>query len=114
MVGLAVWPIYLSGPMEVRIDLEKKTYIAKYGWPLVPKSWEGLLSDISGIQVAQNSSSYAWMLILRFQSRRRGIILGLFSNRTKAEAAVGEVINRLGLEVPVPYVPPLNEQVSRV
>lgn len=101
----AVLCIYLAGPNEVHIDLDRRTYRAQRGWPLWPKYWSGPLTDISGVVVSQNNQSYTWMVVMHWKTGRRKIVLGQFSKQAKAEAAAAQVIESLGIDVPAPDVP---------
>ncbi len=90
--------VNLSGPSEVTINLEKRTYLARDGWPFAPKVWSGPIEEISEIQFISPRGASGF-LIAWWKARRTAITLGQFGDRAEAEAAATQVANLLGMEV---------------
>ena len=99
VAGLVPLFAYMAGPSEITIDIDTKTYIAKFGWPIVPKAWAGPLSDISRLGVGCTSGNC--ILTIRWKQKRAGIIIGAFGSRAKAEAAAAQVAKLLEIDVTI-------------
>ena len=98
-VGLLPIFAYLAGPSELQIDLDRNTYAAKSGWPMISKVRSGPLSDVSRLDVTYAKGNA--LLIVRWKQQKAGIIIGSFGTRAKAEAAGTQVARLLGIDVPV-------------
>lgn len=99
ILGALLYVYLTSGPSEMRIDLDRKTFKAIEGPPLVPKTWEGPLADLTSINIAYNVGVYS--LHLHWKGRVRGICVGKFNTRPKAEDGADELASRLRINVPI-------------
>ncbi len=102
-LALAVGLIYLSGPSEILINIDKKIYTVRSGWPLLPKIQRGTLEEISGIRITRNSEGCNYMLSLRWKYKQGGILIGQFGSKNKAEEAAARVQRSLQIKVPIEY-----------
>ena len=103
-IGLALGLVYLSGPSEVIIDVNKRTYTFRSGWPLTPKIKHGSLEDILALKISKNTESGLYMLILRWKAKQGGLVIGQFWSKSRVEAAAVQVLKSLDIQVPIDYL----------
>jgi hypothetical protein len=101
---------YASGPNDIFINLDRRTYRLVHGWPHGPKTQEGPLEDLAGIFVwcRYMNTDYrvgiAWKNEWR-SGRRRFVMLGGFNRSGAADRLAEETAATLGLPLVKPPAP---------
>ena len=52
-IGIAFW---YSGPHDIELNLKRKTYLAKKGFPFLARSFSGNFQDMNGLCIRKNTS----------------------------------------------------------
>ncbi len=89
----------LSGPSELRLNLQDHTYYRVKGWPFLSSAQSGSLADLGGVYVSVTSSGYG---IVRYsvgiRGKRFGVMyLGRFELKAAAEQFAKEFMSELSL-----------------
>lgn len=99
-VGLTLFLLRLSGPDDIRLNGDQRTYERTVGWPWKPVTHTGTFDDIKGVCVTPR---YNVLLLLKKPGwPRQGVVLGSSLRSSAANELAEEVSRTLGIPI-VPY-----------
>lgn len=96
--SLSAVELWLTQPEELRLDLQKQTYLCTHGWSLWSKQWWGEFSDFAGIDVdsrGSKSSRFYLTRLLWITPRKKTFSLGTFGKKEKANQLAEEIRTEL-------------------
>ena len=110
-VAMGVFCFLISGPNELRLNLDQRTYRHCYGWRHKPQVQTGPMDDIGGLylQPYPNTGSYFVRIAWKTECGSSPV-LGAFTRSFPAERFIDETAEALGLPLVEP--PPLGKAVS--
>ena len=91
---------WLSGPDDLYLNLDQKTYRHVKGWPFFPKTRTGSISDFWGVYVGRTQSSY--FVGVTWWGGKGSVILGRFGNKASAESFAETLMSNLELKQVMP------------
>ena len=103
--------LYLSGPNEFFLDVERRTYRHVYGWPFRPQVREGSWEEMAGVYVRFIRMTYNEQYIVGIAwkcPRSHSPVLGAFSRPRQADRWAEGVAATLDLPLVEP--PPSRKQ----
>jgi len=89
----------LSGPSELRLNLQDRTYCRVKGWPFLSSAQSGSLADMGGVYVSVtvSSSGSTWYSV-GIRGKQFGVLyLGRFEVKAAAEQFAKEIMTELSL-----------------
>ncbi len=92
--------VYLSGPNDIRLDGDQRTYERTTGWPWNPVTQIGSFEDIKGVCVSPDGQ--AMLLMNRRTFPYKGVVLGSSGTQATAQALAEDVSREFGFPI-VPY-----------
>ena len=95
-VAVGALCIYIAGPEELHLDLERRTYRLVRGWPFFPVTRSGTWKDIAGISVRDFGEGQTYVGIKWGYGRRSVTPLGTFGKQAANQFAQ-EMASMLGL-----------------
>ncbi len=101
--------LYLSGPNEFFLDVDRRTYRHIYGWPFHPQMREGSWEEVAGIYVWCRRMNEQYIVGITWKRpRSHSPLLGTFSRSSQADWWAEGVATTLGLPLVDP--PPSRKQ----
>ncbi len=99
--GIAFW---YSGPHEIELNLKRKTYVAKKGFPFLARSFSGDFQDMYGLCIRKNTSKSGQVIGYRIDldwnlPKRPPFELMRMSKLEKAQKMQKEFSRKLGIPV---------------
>ena len=94
--------LYLSGPDDIRLDGNQRTYKRTVGWPWKPAMRFGSFSDVKGICISPRNTVLLLLEKPDFVKSTNGIVLSYSGARQPARALVEEINRAYGFPI-VPY-----------
>jgi len=103
LIGLSISFIllYLSGPDDIRLDGEQRTYERTVGWPWKPKTLFGSFGDVKGVCISPRNRVLLLLKKPDFVKSTGEIVLSSYGS-DQAAYALAEELNR---EYGFPIVP---------
>ena len=92
---------WLSGPDDLYLDLEQKTYCHVKGWPFFPKTRTGPVSDFWGVYLGK-TQTHGFFLVGVMWWGGGNVRLESFSDRMKAERFAASLMSNLELKQVMP------------
>lgn len=97
--------LYLSGPNEFFLDLDRRTYRHVYGWQFRPQVREGTFEEMAGVYVWCRQRNSQYIVGIRWKRpRSHSPVLGTFAGSSQASRYAEEIAIALG--VPLVEPPP--------
>ncbi len=96
-VAVGAFCIYIGGPEELHLDLERHTYRLVRGWPFFPVTRSGTWEDMAGVSVRSLGEGQINVGIKWRCGRKSVIPLGTFGKRQAANRFAQEMASTLGL-----------------
>jgi len=110
-VGLPL--LYLSGPHDFFLDVDRRTYRHVYGWPFRPQVREGSWEEMAGVYVWCRRMNEQYIVGIAWKRpRSHGPVLGTFSRPRQADWWAEGVAATLDLPLVEP--PPPRKQLTKV
>lgn len=91
--------VRLSGPSELRLNLQDHTYCRVKGWPFLSSAQLGSLADLGGVYVSvTGSSNGSKTYSVGIRGKQFGVLyLGCFEAKAAAEQFAKEIMSELSL-----------------
>ena len=101
--GVCVLFFWLSGPDDLYLDLEQRTYCHVKGWPLFPKTRTGPVLDFWGIYVGRTQGSSRYFCVgVTWWGSKGSVILKRFSSKMHADRFAASLMSNLELKQVMP------------
>jgi len=95
--------LYVSGPSNLFLDLDRRTYRRVHGWPFRPRVQEGPWEDMAGIFVWYMPGSSLYHVGITWKRSRRDFQhLEMFANSGEADRHAEQIAAALGLPLVEP------------
>ncbi len=94
---------WLSGPDDLSIDLEQRTYRHVKGWPFFPKTRTGPISDFWGVYVGRTQGKSRYFCVgVTWWGGKGSVTLKRFSSKMHAERFAASLMSDLELQQVMP------------
>ena len=111
-IGVGLPLLYLSGPNELFLDVDRRTYRHVYGWPFRPRVREGSWEEMAGVYIWCRRMNEQYIVGIAWKRpRSHSPVLGAFSRPNQADWWAEGVAATLDLPLVEP--PPPRKQSTR-
>lgn len=94
---LLAFLVYLSGPSDIRLDGDQRTYERITGWPWKPATQFGSFDDIKGVCVSLNGQ--AMLLMNKRIFPYKGVVLSSSGTKGTADALAEDLSREFGFPI---------------